>query len=201
MSPVPGLMSRLLTLLLVLLPALLLTSCNKDTDHCLIISVADQKMMLLRRGQPIASFPISTSKYGLGDFPGSNRTPTGLMEIAQKFGDGAAEGAVFKSRQPTGEIVRVNAPGRDPIVTRILWLKGTEPQNSRAFERMIYIHGTPEEKNIGKPVSYGCVRMRSRDVVELYRIVGWGARVYISERPLAEAVRTFRMETLKLMSI
>ncbi|MBS0661577.1 MAG: L,D-transpeptidase [Verrucomicrobia bacterium] len=158
-------------------------------------------MTLLRRGVPVATYPISTSKYGLGDLPGSNRTPLGLMEIAQKVGDGASEGAVFKSRRPTGEVVAVNSPGRDPIVTRILWLKGTEPQNARAYERMIYIHGTPEERNLGKPVSYGCVRMRSRDVIELYQTVGWGARVYVSERPLAEAVRTFRLETLKLMSI
>lgn len=186
---------------LLLLPLLLFSGCTKDVDHCLIVSVADQKMTLLRRGVPVATYPISTSKYGLGDSPGSNRTPTGLMEIAQKVGDGASEGAVFKSRQPTGEVVGVDAPGRDPIVTRILWLKGTEPQNARAYERMIYIHGTPEERNLGKPVSYGCVRMRSRDVIELYQTVGWGARVYVSERPLREAVRTFRLETLKLMSI
>lgn len=194
------LMYRILVLVLAL-SLLTLAGCNKDTDHCLIVSVADQQMTVLRRGHVIATYPISTSKYGLGDFPGSNRTPTGLMEIAQKVGDGADLGAVFKSRQPTGEIVQVNSPGRDPIVTRILWLKGLEPQNARAYERMIYIHGTPEERNLGRPVSYGCVRMRSRDIVELYQTVGWGARVYVSEQPLAIAVRTFKLETLKLTSL
>jgi lipoprotein-anchoring transpeptidase ErfK/SrfK len=73
----------------------------------------------------------------------------------------------------------VDAPGRDPIVTRILWLEGLEPQNQRAYDRYIYIHGTPEERNIGRPVSYGCVRMRSQDVIDLYERVGVGARVQI----------------------
>ena len=70
-------------------------------------------------------------------------------------------------------------PGRDPIVTRILWLRGLEPQNQNAYCRDIYIHGTPEERNIGLPMSYGCVRMRSRDVIQLYNTVGLGAEVTI----------------------
>jgi hypothetical protein len=78
----------------------------------------------------------------------------------------------------------VNSPGRDPIVSRILWLKGKEPQNANAYGRYIYIHGTPEERNIGLPVSYGCIRMRSRDVIELYDIVGKGAQVTIVDAPL-----------------
>ena len=86
----------------------------------------------------------------------------------------------FKSRRPTGEIVPVNAPGRDPIVSRILWLKGKEPQNQRAFRRYIYIHGTPEERKLGHPASYGCVRMASRDIIWLYDVVGKGARVDIT---------------------
>ena len=78
----------------------------------------------------------------------------------------------------------MNSPGRDPIVSRILWLKGKEPQNANAYGRYIYIHGTPEERNIGLPVSYGCIRMRSRDVIELYDIVGKGAQVTIVDAPL-----------------
>ena len=88
-------------------------------------------------------------------------------------------GAVFKSRRRTGEILRPNAPGRDPIVSRILWLRGKERQNRNTFARYIYIHGTPEERRIGKPVSYGCIRMKSRDVIDLYRRVGVGAEVRI----------------------
>jgi hypothetical protein len=85
----------------------------------------------------------------------------------------------FKSRRATGEIVPVDAPGRDPIVTRILWLKGLEEQNRRAYGRTIYIHGTPEERNIGRPMSYGCIRMRSRDVIDLFNTVGVGAEIEI----------------------
>lgn len=87
----------------------------------------------------------------------------------------------FKDRVPTGEIVPVNAPGRDPIVTRILWLRGREERNRNAFDRYIYIHGTPEERKLGEPASYGCIRMRSRDIVWLYDTVGVGARVEIEE--------------------
>jgi hypothetical protein len=79
-------------------------------------------------------------------------------------------------------------PGRDPIVTRILWLRGHEPQNANAFRRDIYIHGTPEERNIGLPVSYGCIRMRSSDIIHLYDVVGIGAEVTIVDAPLATVV-------------
>ena len=78
-------------------------------------------------------------------------------------------------------MIAVDAPGRDPIVTRILWLDGLERKNRHAFARCIYIHGTPEERNIGTPASYGCIRMRSCDVIELYNTVGAGAKVIIQE--------------------
>jgi lipoprotein-anchoring transpeptidase ErfK/SrfK len=97
-------------------------------------------------------------------------------------------GTVFKDRRRTGEIVGINAPGRDPIVTRIIWLRGREAENANAFARDIYIHGTPEERNIGLPVSYGCIRMRSTDVINLYNIVDRGAEVTIVDAPLAAVV-------------
>src|SRR5439155_15164173 len=106
----------------------------------------------------------------------------------EKIGDDAPPGAVFKDRRRTGEIVAPDSPGRDPIVTRILWLRGSEPQNANAFARDIYIHGTPEERNIGLPVSYGCIRMRSGDIINLYEIVGRGAEVAIVDAPLASLV-------------
>ena len=90
----------------------------------------------------------------------------------------------FKSRKPTGEIVPVNAPGRDPIITRILWLRGLDRHNANAYERLIYIHGTPQESLLGTPASYGCVRMRSADIVKLYETVGAGTPVLISNDPL-----------------
>ena len=145
-------------------------------------------MALLEDGAPLATYPVSTSKFGLGDFPGSSGTPLGALEVAQKIGGGAPSGAVFKDRRRTGEIVLPDAPGRDPIVSRILWLRGREPQNALAYSRYIYIHGTPEERNIGLPVSYGCIRMRSRDVIELFDIVGNGAQVMIENAPLEALV-------------
>ena len=121
----------------------------------------------------LATYPVSTSKFGLGDAPGSSGTPLGELEIAEKIGGGAPRGAVFKDRRRTGEIVAPDAPGRDPIVTRILWLRGRRAAKcATPIRRYIYIHGTPEERNIGQPASYGCIRMRSRDVIELFDIVG-----------------------------
>lgn len=162
---------------------LMLSSCA-DTRHRLVVSVAEQRMVLFDRGQPVTTFPVSTSKFGLGDVPGSNFTPLGKLKVAKKYGDGLPLGMRLKDRKPTGEIVPVNAPGRDPIVTRIFWLKGMEPQNARCFDRYIYIHGTPEESRLGTAASYGCVRMSSRQVAWLYDRVGTGARVDIIPGPL-----------------
>ena len=136
-------------------------------------------MELYHRNALIGRFAISTSKFGLGDQPGSRETPLGRMEVTKKIGAGVPLGAVFKNRRPTGEILRPDAPGRDPIVTRIIWLKGLEYRNRNAFNRFIYIHGTPEERNLGHPASFGCIRMRSSDVKEVFDIVGLGASVDI----------------------
>ena len=173
----------------LLLVTLFLASCAApDTQHHIVISTRDQKLALLDRGNLLATYPVSTSKFGLGDRPGSRFTPLGQLQSAETIGDNAPPGAVFKDRRRTGEIVLANSPGRDPIVTRILWLRGRESQNANAFGRDIYIHGTPEERLIGTPASYGCIRMRSTDVVQLYNIVGVGAAVTIVDAPLVSAV-------------
>ena len=165
--------------------ALFITSCvAPDTRHHVVISVPQQRMEVLDNGALMATFPVSTSKFAIGDLPGSNGTPLGELEIAKKIGGSAPSGMVFKDRKPTGEILAPDAPGRDPIVTRILWLRGREAQNANAYSRYIYIHGTPEERTIGTRASYGCVRMRSRDVIQLYEIVGPRARVTILNAPL-----------------
>jgi lipoprotein-anchoring transpeptidase ErfK/SrfK len=172
-----------------LLLALFLASCAApDTQHHIVISTRDQKLAVLDRGNLLATYPVSTSKFGLGDYLRSSRTPLGQFEVAKKVGDNAPLGAVFKDRVRTGEVVAPNSPGRDPIVTRILWLRGREAQNANAFGRYIYIHGTPEERLIGRPASYGCVRMRSTDVLQVYNIVGVGATVTIVDAPLVRAV-------------
>jgi hypothetical protein len=170
--------------------AILLASCAapRDVDHHIVVSVHDQKLALLEKGSLVATYPISTSKFGLGDRPGSFGTPVGELEVADKIGDGAPAGTVFKDRRRTGEVVAVNAPGRDPIVTRIIWLRGKEARNANAFRRDIYIHGTPEERNIGRPASYGCIRMRSVDIINLYSHVGPGAQVSIINSSLVAVI-------------
>ncbi len=161
--------------------ALLVSGCGAGVDrrNKMIVSVRDQRLLLLRDDKPVKSYPVSTSKYGLGSRRGSRRTPLGSMAVAKKIGGGAPSGAVFKSRRRTGEILRPNAPGRDPIVSRIIWLSGRERNNRNTFARLIYIHGTPEEWRIGTPASYGCIRMKSRHVIDLYRRVGIGAEVRV----------------------
>ena len=156
-----------------------------------MISVPDQKLVLMQNGARVAEYPVSTSRYGVGDRFGSYATPVGWMEVATKIGGDAPLGTVFKGRQPTGEVIRPNAPGRDPIVSRILWLRGLQSTSRNAYSRAIYIHGTPVERLIGRPVSYGCVRMRSRDVAELYSRVDVGTRVQITPSPLRQALSGF----------
>lgn len=136
-------------------------------------------MLLVKKGKPVKAYSVSTSKFGLGSQRGSNRTPLGNHVVAKKIGGGAPKGAVFKSRRRTGKIVKPNTAGRDPIVTRILWLSGRDRHNRNTFGRCVYIHGTPAENKIGRPASYGCIRMKSKDVIDLYRRVGVGAGVKI----------------------
>jgi hypothetical protein len=161
-----------------------------DTSNQLIISVRDQKLMLLRNGSKVATYPVSTSMFGLGDSYGRMTTPLGYLAVEKKIGDNVPVGAVFHNRRLTGEILQPNTPGRDPITTRIIWLRGLEAQNAHAFQRCIYIHGTPEEKKIGRPASYGCIRMKAKDVAELYNQVPVGAVVQIIPDRLPNAGKT-----------
>lgn len=157
-----------------------LSSCaSSGTPHEIRVSIADQKLALIKDGKPVKVYKCSTSKFGIGDRVGSYATPLGKMQIAKKIGAGQPVGRVFHGRQPSREIVKPNSPGRDPIVTRIMWLRGLEPKNAKAFGRCIYIHGTPEEVNIGRPASYGCVRMKSKDVIDLFNKVPVGMTVNI----------------------
>ena len=165
--------------------SLLCCSCvTRSVNHLLLVSVRDQKMALYEQGERVATYPVSTSKFGLGDRPGSNRTPVGEMEVTQKIGGGQPMGMVFKSRRPTGKILRPNTPDEDSIVTRILRLRGREASTRNTFGRFIYIHGTVEERKIGQPASHGCIRMRSRDIVDLYDRVAVGARVRVTTESL-----------------
>ena len=172
---------------LCLCPSVLPGAIAPDNLDRVIISVRDQKLMLLQNGAKVATYPVSTSKFGLGDNWGRMTTPLGFLQVAQKIGDHVPPGAVFHNRRWTGEILSPNAPGRDPVITRIIWLRGLEIQNAHAFSRCIYIHGTPEEKLIGRPASYGCIRMKSNDITALYNQLGLGALVQIVPDRLPKA--------------
>lgn len=162
----------------------------------LIISVPEQKMVLYFNGLERQRYLISTAKKGISDIPGSYMTPGGVMEIAEKFGDGLHLGSVLKDRVPTGEVIPVDAPGRDPIVSRILWLRGLEERNKNAFERFIYIHGKPQENLLGVPASFGCIRMRSVDIAALYDIVPVGTKVWVSMDSIETAERNWQNQRI-----
>ncbi len=165
-----------------------------------IISVPDQKLVVMEGTKKLATFPVSTSRFGLGDRHNSWSTPTGSLRIAQKIGDHVPPGAVFRRRQPTGEILQPNAPGRDPIVSRILWLSGNEECNKNAYNRCIYIHGTTEENLIGRPVSFGCVRMKSKDVIVLYDMLSVGSQVNIVTDNVRKALDSYTVAKLQPMA-
>jgi lipoprotein-anchoring transpeptidase ErfK/SrfK len=161
----------------------------------LVVSVPDQTLAVIDGGVVVERFAVSTSRFGLGDSPNSYATPLGSLEIASKIGANAPIGAVFKSRRPTGEILKPNAAGRDPIVTRILWLRGLERGNARAYNRGIYIHGTPVEQLIGRPASYGCIRMRSQDIARLFSEVRVGTKIDVANIRLGPAVAKAKLDS------
>ncbi|MEG0025372.1 MAG: L,D-transpeptidase [Akkermansia sp.] len=152
-----------------------------------VVSVRDQKLAVMKRGKIVKTYPVSTSKFGVGDRKGSCKTPLGQHCVSSKVGDNQPKGMVFKSCCPTGEVVAPNSPGRDPIVTRILCLNGEESWNRNANSRRIYIHGTAEENMIGRPASYGCIRMKSDDILEMYPYVSKGDPVAIELCSLSAA--------------
>ncbi len=127
----------------------------------------------------LATYPVSTSRFGIGTEPGSYKTPTGRFRISDRIGDGVPPWSVFRSRIPTGEIA---APGgeEDLVLTRILWLDGLDSDNANSRDRYIYIHGTNHEDALGLPASCGCIRMRNLDVISLFDQVATGDEVLIT---------------------
>lgn len=142
------------------------------------VDVARQVMDVLENGRIIRSYPVSTSRFGLGSEPGSFKTPLGSFRIFQKIGHDAPAGAVFKSRLPTGEISSGGGE-EDLILTRILWLEGLEEANANTRDRYIYIHGTNQESLIGTAASHGCVRMKNSDIMDLFMEIPDGTLVDI----------------------
>lgn len=154
------------------------------------ISIPAQTLELFDdSGKPLRRYRVSTGANGAGEENGSFCTPRGKHVIRAKVGAGMPANTVFVQRRPTGEIftpeLGAQQPGRDWILTRILWLSGCESGYNRGgscdtMRRYIYIHGTPDGTELGKPGSRGCVRMRNAELVELFELVKVGTRVEIS---------------------
>jgi len=183
---------RKLAAILFLACATISAWAGTDSPRSVFISIPDQRLVLLENGKTIAKYPVSTSRYGVGDSWRSYCTPLGTLEVVQKIGANAPLGGVFKHRQFTGEVLQPNAAGRDPIVTRIMWLNGMESGNQHAYQRGIYIHGTPVENLIGQPASYGCIRMRSKDVAALFDALPVGTKVTILAQPVRKILAELR---------
>lgn len=145
------------------------------------IDLSEQTLSVLDdSGRTLHAYPVSTAKNGPGEISGSHCTPRGRHVVRAKIGSGQPEGTVFVRRRPTGEVwsreLHERFPGRDWILTRILWLSGQEPGVNRLGEvdtmrRYIYIHGSHEFAEMGKPGSIGCVRMRNADILALFDLV------------------------------
>ncbi len=144
------------------------------------VSVRDQRLILTRDGEKLRSYPISTSRFGIGTEEGSMKTPLGNFRIAEKIGDSAAPGTIFKARVALGPDDPLPET-EDLITSRILWLDGMDEENGNTRERFIYIHGTKHEDEIGMPASHGCIRMRNDDVIELFELVDETTQVVIRE--------------------
>jgi lipoprotein-anchoring transpeptidase ErfK/SrfK len=154
------------------------------------INLAEQRLRLFEGGRAVMDVAVSTAKNGPGELMNSECTPRGAHVIRAKIGAGRPAGTVFVGRRPTGEIYTPELgrrfPGRDWILTRILWLSGLEPGRNRlgkvdTMRRYIYIHGTPDSVALGAPGSRGCVRMRNQDIIALFEQVPAGIRVEIVE--------------------
>lgn len=154
------------------------------------IDLGRQRLQLWSEGRVLHECLVSTGANGIGEINGSGCTPRGRHVIRAKVGDGAAPGTLFTRRRPTGEIwspeLHAKFPGRDWILTRILWLSGSEPGRNRlgcvdTFRRYIYLHGTPPTTRLGMPGSKGCIRVANDDIVDLYDRLPVGAEVNLHE--------------------
>lgn len=159
-------------------------------EQIAVVHVPSQQLYLFRGGALERSYPVSTSRFGVGNEDGSLKTPLGVHRVVQKIGDGVPSGTIFRGRVPTSEMARIfkskiRIPN-DFVTTRILQLEGLEPGINRgrgidSYARHVYIHGTHEEGMIGQPASIGCIRMTNADVIELFDLIERDALVVIVE--------------------
>ena len=164
------------------------TKCNKSFNEVLFVNITEQKMYHIKEGKIVKTYVISSSSYGVGNKAGSNKTPIGLHKVKQKFGEktpinGKMIGRVFYGNIAT--IYTDNTKSKtDDVCSRILWLVGLEEGLNKgegidSYNRYIYIHGTSEEGRLGKPASHGCIRMKNKEVIELYEKIKIGTLVLI----------------------
>jgi L,D-transpeptidase YbiS len=144
------------------------------------VSLRDQRLTLTRDGEVVRSYPVSSSRFGVGTEEGSMKTPLGRFRIAEKIGHDADPGTIFKARVALGPDDALPET-EDLITSRILWLDGLDERNANTRDRFIYIHGTKHEDEIGTPASHGCIRMRNADVIELFALVDETTQVVIRE--------------------
>lgn len=162
----------------------------REAEVSIEVDLDAQRLVLHRAGRATLDWPVSTGAKGAGERFGSGQTPRGRHIVRAKIGAGLPAGTVFVGRRPTGELwspaLAACAPGRDWILSRILWLSGAEPGRNRLREvdtmrRFIYIHGAPDDAPMGRPESHGCIRMRNEDVIALFDHVPTGCEVLIHE--------------------
>ncbi len=155
----------------------------------IIIDITTQRLRLVRGEQVVMEAAISTAKNGSGEMAGSECTPRGRHVIRAKIGAGLPLNTVFVGRRPTGELyspaLAAAQPGRDWVLSRILWLSGCEVGKNRlgsvdSMRRYIYIHGTPESEPMGIPMSHGCIRMHNDALIQLFDCVETGTAVVIN---------------------
>ncbi|HLP77400.1 MAG TPA: L,D-transpeptidase [Candidatus Paceibacterota bacterium] len=168
----------------------------QSSEHVLWASVHQQQLFHFQQAGSLQAadssptylfrrnFLISTSRFGIGQESGSNRTPLGLHRVAEKIGAGWPAGTVFKAREPIGFTWKGMPDAK--ITTRILWLDGLEPGLNRggnvdSHARFIYIHGVGDETTIGRPASCGCIHLASKDLIPLFNQVPSGTLVWIEE--------------------
>lgn len=175
-------------------------ACSTDVNDAALraglwlrVDVARQVLEQRRGDSLLATWPVSTARNGVGEASGSERTPRGWHVVRARIGAGLPQAAVLRGRRPTGEVwtpaLHEACPGRDWILSRILWLSGLQPGFNRgraadgtvvdSMRRYIYLHGTPDSEPMGVPLSHGCVRLRNSDIMALFELVPAGTPVLI----------------------
>jgi lipoprotein-anchoring transpeptidase ErfK/SrfK len=159
--------------------------CNAEPCRFLYVCISQQRLYVIEDSIATREFPVSTSRFGVGNREDSLMTPSGVHRVKEKYGAGAPLGRVFRDRLDTGEDWPIGTPGENLILTRILRLEGCEIGINKgngidSYDRYIYIHGTNNERLIGQPASHGCVCMTNADIVELFDTIPEGTLVYIA---------------------